>query len=266
MYESSWNTPGAVVLGLTRAREGRPLSTTSTGSKSRKSARLRRTLRILLIALVLGIIVANALNQQTIEAHEAPPPGAALAALDTLEVKGPAAATGYARENFGSAWTDVDGNGCDTRNDILARDLTDLTYSTRDKACEVRTGTFDDPYTGETIDFKRGNKTSSAVQIDHLIPLKDAWIKGAQSWDEETRVRFANDPLNLLASDGSANQSKGARDASAWLPPNHAFRCTYVARQIAVKVDYDLWVTPSERDAMARVLDACPSEPLPARP
>ncbi|MHA7133240.1 HNH endonuclease family protein [Oerskovia turbata] len=242
------------------------MSTTSTGSKSRKSARLRRTLRILLIALVLGVIVANALSQQ-IEAHEAAPPatGTALAALETLEVKGPAAATGYERENFGSAWVDVDANGCDTRNDILARDLADLTYSTRDKACEVRTGTFDDPYTGETIDFTRGNKTSSAVQIDHVIPLKDAWIKGAQSWDEDTRVRFANDPLNLLASDGAANQSKGARDASAWLPPNHAFRCTYIARQIAVKADYGLWVTPSERDAMAAVLDGCPSEPLPAR-
>ncbi|MDF2847634.1 MAG: endonuclease [Oerskovia sp.] len=246
-----------------RVREGRPLSTKSTSPTSRKSARLRRALRITLIALALGIVIANAVNQPTIEATEAPATGTALAALGTLDVKGIAPATGYERENFGSAWADVDGNGCDTRNDILARDLTELTYSTRDKACEVRTGTFDDPYTGETISFVRGNKTSSAVQIDHVIPLMDAWRKGAQSWDDETRRRFANDPLNLLASDGSANQSKGARDASAWLPPNHAFRCTYIARQIAVKVTYELWVTPSEHDAMAAVLGDCPSEPLP---
>ncbi|MET4226543.1 hypothetical protein ABIC85_003814 [Oerskovia enterophila] len=248
-----------------RVREGRPLSTKSSKSqKSQKSARLRRAVRITLIALALGVVIANAVNQQTIEAHEAPASGTALAALATLDVKGPAASTGYERENFGSAWADVDGNGCDTRNDILARDLTDLTYSTRDKACEVRTGTFDDPYTGQVISFVRGNKTSAAVQIDHVIPLMDAWRKGAQAWDAQTRLRFANDPLNLLASDGSANQSKGARDASAWLPPNNAFRCTYIARQIAVKVTYDLWVTPAEHDAMATVLDGCPSEPLPA--
>lgn len=242
------------------------MSTQSTSSKSRRSARLRRALRTILIALALGIVIANAVSQPTIEANEAPATGTALAALETLEVKGVAASTGYERENFGSAWADVDGNGCDTRNDILARDLTDLTYSTRDKACEVRTGTFADPYTGETISFVRGNKTSSAVQIDHVIPLMDAWRKGAQSWDDETRLRFANDPLNLLASDGSANQSKGARDASAWLPPNHAFRCTYIARQIAVKAEYELWVTPSEHEAMATVLDRCPSEPLPVVP
>jgi len=240
------------------------LSTQSTSSKSTRGARLRRALRITLIALALVVVVANGVNQQTVEANGAPAPGTALAVLATLEVKGVAASTGYERENFGSAWADVDGNGCDTRNDVLARDLTDLTFSTRDKACEVRTGTFEDPYTGQTIAFTRGNKTSAAVQIDHVVPLLDAWRKGAQSWDDQTRQQFANDPLNLLASDGSANQSKGARDASAWLPPHHAFRCTYVARQIAVKATYELWVTPSERDAMATVLADCPSEPVPA--
>ena len=229
----------------------------------------RTTLRYVLVALALLIILANVLGEQSAAVDEpgttaAPADGTALAALDELVVKGPAPDTGYERSQFGSAWADVDGNGCDTRNDILARDLTDLTYSTRDEPCQVRTGTFQDPYTGETIDFRRGNATSSAVQIDHVVPLLDAWRKGAQSWDAETRARFANDPLNLLASDGPSNQSKGARDASAWLPPNHAFRCPYVARQIAVKSAYGLAVTPSEAEAMERVLADCPAEPLPA--
>src|SRR5690606_16467299 len=141
---------------------------------------------------------------------------------------------------------------------------TGTTYSTRGDVCEARTATFQDPYTGETIDFRRGNATSMAVQIDHVVPLLDAWRKGARTWDDETRRQFANDPLTLLASDGPANQSKGARDAPAWLPPNHAFRCPYGARQIAVKTAYELAVTPSESEAMARVLEDCPAEPLPA--
>ena len=249
-----------------RFREGRPLSTTSRRAPRRAIPR-RSVLRYVLIALAIVIVVANVVSQQSVAADDddpPPAPGTALAALARLEVKGPAADTGYERSLFGAAWADVDGNGCDTRNDILARDLTDLTYSTRGEPCEIRTGTFQDPYTGERIDFRRGNETSMAVQIDHVVPLLDAWRKGAQSWDDETRERFANDPLNLLASDGPSNQSKGARDASAWLPPNHAFRCPYVARQIAVKSAYELAVTPSESEAMARVLEDCPAEPLPA--
>ncbi|WP_253691030.1 HNH endonuclease family protein [Cellulosimicrobium protaetiae] len=226
----------------------------------------RSVLRYLLIALAVAIVVANVINQQSVAADDEPDPtpGSALEALARLEVKGPGPDTGYERSLFGAAWADVDGNGCDTRNDVLARDLTDLTFSTRGEVCEVRTGTFQDPYTGETIDFRRGNATSMAVQIDHVVPLLDAWRKGARAWDDETRRQFANDPLNLLASDGPSNQSKGARDASAWLPPNHAFRCPYVARQIAVKATYELSVTPSESEAMARVLADCPAEPLPA--
>ncbi|MCB7135484.1 HNH endonuclease family protein [Cellulosimicrobium marinum] len=227
----------------------------------------RTALRYALVALALLIVLANVLDDESaaVDAPEpAPVAGTALAALATLEVKGPAADTGYERSEFGSAWVDVDGNGCDTRNDILARDLADLTFSTRDEPCQVRTGTFVDPYTGESIDFRRGNATSSAVQIDHVVALLDAWRKGAQGWDDETRTRFANDPLNLLAADGPANQAKGARDASAWLPPNHAFRCPYVARQIAVKSEYGLAVTPSESEAMAHVLADCPAEPVPA--
>lgn len=190
-------------------------------------------------------------------------PGTALAALATLEIKGRAPKTGYDRDQFGPAWADVDRNGCDTRNDVLARDLVDETFEPGTHDCVVLTGTLADPYTGSTIAFQRGNTTSSAVQIDHVVALSDAWQKGAQQLDAATRQRFSNDPLNLLAADGPTNQAKGDGDAATWLPPNTAFRCAYVARQVAVKAGYGLWVTQAEHDAIARVLDACPDEPLP---
>jgi hypothetical protein len=186
----------------------------------------------------------------------------ALAALEALEVKGRAPKTGYDREQFGEAWADVDDNGCDTRNDILYRDLDDAVTS---DGCTVTRGTLDpDPYTDTTIDFVRGPATSADVQIDHVVALSDAWQKGAQRLDAQTRVAFANDPLNLLAVDGPTNQAKGDKDAASWLPPNKGFRCEYVAIQIAVKAKYELWVTAAEKDAMTRVLNTCEGQLLPA--
>ena len=188
----------------------------------------------------------------------------ALAALDALPVKGRAPKTGYDRDEFGSAWLDVDNNSCDTRNDMLARDLKDIVTS---DGCTVTSGTLaPDPYTDTTIEFVRGVATSSAVQIDHVVALSDAWQKGAQQLDKNARVLFANDPLNLLAVDGPTNQQKGDSDAASWLPPNEGFRCEYVSIQIAVKAKYDLWVTQAEKDAMARVLSNCDGQPLPEDP
>lgn len=195
----------------------------------------------------------------------APPPGTALAAVDALTVKGRAPRTGYDRDEFGPRWADVDRNGCDTRNDVLRRDLVATTTRPGTHGCVVLTGTLLDPYTGERIAFVRGQGTSQAVQIDHVVALADAWQKGAQGWDDETRERFANDPLNLLAVDGPTNASKGMGDAATWLPPARAARCAYVARQVAVKRSYGLWVTRAEQDAMRRVLSSCPAEPLPDR-
>ncbi|CAM3566300.1 GmrSD restriction endonuclease domain-containing protein [Isoptericola cucumis] len=150
-----------------------------------------------------------------------------------------------------------------TRNDVLRRDLDDVTTRAGTHGCVVLTGTFDDPFSGSTIGFERGRSTSSLVQIDHLVALSDAWQKGAQQLDAEERRLLANDPLNLMAADGSLNASKGDADAATWLPPHKAFRCTYVARQVAVKHTYDLWVTRAERDAMRHVLSACPDKKLP---
>ena len=191
-------------------------------------------------------------------------PETALAAVALLDIKGRAPKTGYDRDLFGNGWVDVDRNGCDTRNDTLSRDLEPRTYKAGTHDCVVLTGTLNDPYSGTTIQFTRGQDTSNDVQIDHVVALSDAWQKGAQQWDEAKRVAFANDPLNLLAVDGPLNQQKSDGDAATWLPPSKAYRCAYVARQVGVKLTYGLWVTAAERDAMVGILSSCPAEPLPA--
>jgi hypothetical protein len=187
-----------------------------------------------------------------------PPAHTALAVLDTLEVKGRAPKSGYSRDQFGQRWLDVDHNGCDTRNDILARDLTGIQRSGR---CKVLSGTLLDPYTATDIHFVRGQDTSAEVQIDHVVSLSDAWQTGAQKLSPTDRTVFANDPLNLVAVSGAANEQKGDGDAATWLPKNKAFRCEYVARQVSVKAAYGLWVTAAEHDAIARILASCPGQP-----
>jgi hypothetical protein len=189
--------------------------------------------------------------------------GPALAALATLPVKGRAPKTGYSREQFGQAWADVDHNGCDTRNDILARDLTSRTTRPGTRDCIVTSGVLNDPYTGSIIHFKRGEKTSNAVQIDHVVALSNAWQTGAQQLSASTREQLANDPLELLAVDGPSNEEKSDGDAATWLPANKPFRCQYVARQVEVKVQYKLWVTPAEHDAIAGILSGCKGQKLP---
>ena len=186
----------------------------------------------------------------------------ALDLLATLPIKGRAPKTGYDRTQFGQAWADVDRNGCDTRNDTLKRDLTQVTF-TNSVNCKIQTGTLADPYTAKTIRFVRGSSTSAAVQIDHVVALSDAWQKGAQQLTTEQRTAFANDPLNLQSTDGPANSQKGDGDAATWLPPNKTFRCDYVARQISVKATYNLWVTQAEHDALAKVLGDCSDQPAP---
>lgn len=192
------------------------------------------------------------------EPHQVPA-GNALAALDGLAVKGRAPNTDYSREAFGQAWLDVDRNGCDTRNDILRRDLADAVFS-EGSTCKVTAGHFREPYTGQDVDFRRGSDSSRAVQIDHVVALGDAWQKGAQNLGPKERQSLANDPLNLVAADGAANQQKSAGDAATWLPKNTAIRCHYVARQISVKAAYGLWVTAAEKDAMKQVLGSCPQQ------
>ena len=177
----------------------------------------------------------------------------ALEVLGLLELKGRAPKTGYERAQFGDGWA-REGGLCDMRNIILARDLTDVVV---DNQCRVQSGQLNDPYTGQILLFRRGASTSQEVQIDHVVALSDAWQKGAQALSYERRVELSNDPLNLLAVSGPANQQKGDGDAATWLPANKSFRCQYVARQVAVKSNYKLWVTEAEGAAMADILQTC---------
>ena len=187
----------------------------------------------------------------------------ASATLASLPIKGRAPKTGYSRAQFGPTWADVDRNGCDTRNDMLKRDLTEITFKAKTKNCVVLTGVLLDRYSGETINFTRGNITSMEVQIDHVVALSNAWQTGAFKLTVAQRTAFANDPLNLFAVKGRLNSQKGDGDAATWLPPLKSFRCAYVAQQIAVKSKYLLWVTAPEKDAMVRILASCPEQVLP---
>lgn len=180
--------------------------------------------------------------------------------LKQLEVKGRAPKTGYSRALFSTGWGNL-GN-CDLRNYILKRDLSQVTLV--GSTCKVNSGILNDPYTGNVVNFTRGAETSALVQIDHVVALGDAWQKGAQTLSSSERYALANDPLELLAVDGASNQNKGDSDAASWLPSNKAYRCEYVARQIAVKQKYRLWVTMAEYQAMAKVLTACPDQELPS--
>ena len=180
----------------------------------------------------------------------------AIQEVEKLEVKGRAPKTGYSRSAFGPQWSDVDRNGCDTRNDILKRDLTSIVFREKTRDCVVEKGVLSDPFSGQIIEFQRGEKTSSLIQIDHVVSLSNAWQTGIFQMSPWVRTNFANDPLNLLAVKGSLNSQKGDGDAATWLPPNKLFRCAYVSRQIQVKIKYGLWLTKPEKEAMLRILQS----------
>lgn len=178
-------------------------------------------------------------------------------AVASLAVVDEPAVPDYDRDEFGQAWADVDRNGCDTRNDVLALDLTAVAFKPGTRDCVVLSGVLVDRYTGETIEFVRGADTSGRVQVDHVVALADAWRSGAHAWDLTRRQEFANDARNLLAVDGAANQDKGAATAAEWLPPAREFRCQYAVIQVTVKAEYGLSVTGEERRALERELDGC---------
>jgi hypothetical protein len=231
--------------------------------------RRRRIIVSSLVALMAAGSAAFGLVQQqsqpatpapTQQPTQATTTSPAIDALAALPVKGRAPKTGYTRAQFSAGWDDL--GHCDVRNYILARDMQNVQYRS-DTDCTVLSGVLHDPYTAKTIQFTRGASSSSAVQIDHVVALSDAWQKGAQQISAQNRHLLANDPLNLLAVDGKANNDKSDGDAATWLPPNKDYRCQYVARQIAVKQKYVLWVTQAEHDAMTRILNGCPGQVLP---
>jgi hypothetical protein len=206
--------------------------------------------RIVVIALLLALLpTANSQSATT----------DAVTALNKLEVKGRAPKTGYTRSQF-LHWSDPDRNGCDARNDILKRDLTDITYKEGTRDCKVIAGQLLDPFSGKVIIF---SPTKVVIDIDHVVALSNAWQTGAAYFDKNTRLLIANDPINLLAVDAKLNRQKGDGDAATWLPPNKSFRCEYVARQVAVKSKYKLWVTEPEKVAIAKILSSCVGQKLP---
>lgn len=176
---------------------------------------------------------------------------------------------GYDREKYFGGWAS---NGCGsatTRDTILARDLKGAVKNSK---CQVTSGTLSDPYTGRTIRFKRGRNTSSAVQIDHVVALLDAWESGARDWDQAKRVKYANSPDVLLASDGPANMAKGSgldvngtalyrsQHSGApdiWMPDNKAYRCDYMAKRATIKSKWGLTMTPREKQQTVSVLSQC---------
>ena len=207
--------------------------------------------RIVVIASLLCLLPATNSQADTTDA---------LTALNKLEVKGRAPKTGYTRSQF-PHWSDPDRNGCDARNDILKRDLTNITYKSGTRDCKVIAGQLLDPFSGKVITF---STTKVVIDIDHVVALSNAWQTGAAYFDKNTRLLIANDPINLLAVDAKLNRQKGDSDAATWLPPNKSFRCEYVARQVAVKAKYKLWVTEPEKVAITKILSNCVDQKLPA--
>jgi hypothetical protein len=206
--------------------------------------------RIVVIALLLSLLSPTNTQAAT----------DALTVLNNLEVKGRAPKTGYARSQF-PHWSDPDRNGCDARNDTLKRDLTNITYKAGTRDCKVIAGQLLDPFSGKVITF---SADKVVVDIDHVVALSNAWQTGAAYFDKNKRSQIANDPLNLLAVDAKLNRKKGDGDAATWLPPYKAFRCEYVARQVAVKAKYGLWVTQPEKAAIGKILSTCVGQKLPA--
>ena len=226
--------------------------------------RPRRIMAVILSLIGLGVTIllaAPPVIKNTQQGAPATPTivqtGSAAKALEQLVTKGRAPKTGYARSQFGGGWSST--SGCDTRNIILHRDLQNPVL---DNACSVIGGSLNDPYTGTVIQFEKG---SSIIQIDHVVAISNAWQTGAQQLSKVQRIKFANDPLELLAVLGDANQQKSDGDAATWLPSNKSFRCQYAARQIAIKQKYTLWVTAAEKEALSNVLANCPDQALPAK-
>lgn len=224
-------------------------------------------LLLVIASLVIVGVYRKAVPQEGSTAY-----GQAAEALGDLPVKGRAPMTGYSLDQFGPAWSDNSDpalthpwghNGCGTATTLGSRPRRGEAEIRQPMSNSLRRVTR--PYTGRTIQWRRGRNTSAVVQIDHVVALGNAWVTGAQQLPMDRRQALANDPLNLLAVEGQANQNKGAGDAATWLPPHKSYRCDYVSRQIAVKRKYHLWVTSAERNAMIRVLSTCPNHALPAR-
>lgn len=211
---------------------------------------------LLITVLIIPLTSANAVESSTANTSANKSQyESALTSLNNLPVKGRAPKTGYSRDKF-SHWRDPDRNGCDARNDILKRDLIMVIFKAGTNNCKVISGRLLDPFSNKEIIFDL-NQSSSNIDIDHVVALSNAWQTGAFQLTTLQRTSFANDPLNLIAVDFRLNRQKGDGDAATWLPPYKSYRCSYVARQVSVKVKHKLWVTPAEKVAISKLLESC---------
>ena len=206
------------------------------------------------VAAVIAAVVAAVAGVPAVPAEL--PEDDARTVLAGLPVKGRAPATGYDRDLF-PHWRDTDKDGCEADEQVLHSFAAELVLV---GPCREVAGRMIDPYSGEEVRW--GRSRAGIVDVDHIVPLRDAWVKGAQSWPAEKRLEFANDQANLVPTQASLNRAKGDSDAASWLPPDKPARCRYVAAQVEVKAKYGLWVTAPERDAIARVLDKCPAQTI----
>jgi hypothetical protein len=226
------------------------------------------TLAVALAVFVAYQTVSTSVEQTAAYVAEADVPTVAPGVdvlADVAQVPARMRSGDYRRDAFGEAWTDDNSapggrNGCDTRNDILDRDLVDKTYVAISRCpTAVATGTLRDPYTSQTIPFVRGAQAGAAVQIEHIVPLAYAWDQGARIWTDEMRVRFANDPANLVAVDGPTNQDKGDAEPALWMPPNAAFHCQYAMQFVAVMKGYSLPIDGPSVAELRRAVATCPT-------
>ncbi len=172
----------------------------------------------------------------------------ALAQLDTITVA-TSSASGYDRKRFGD-W--VNSDGCNTRHRVLARDLTNVTYSS---GCRVASGTLEDPYSGATVELESYSGGSS-IEIDHIVPVSVAWYYGANAWSDERRNQFYNDMTNLVAASSQENQAKGNKTLSQWVPPTD-FACAYTERYVGTHATWELAMPQADIAKAREVLAAC---------
>ncbi len=176
-------------------------------------------------------------------------------ALERLEVAPPGSMAGYSREKFPHwsgadefGWDGLPSSSCDVRDAALIRDGKDVRVA---GGCDIVSGRWRDPYAGGIY------SDPSEMDIDHVVPLANAWRSGASSWDETLRERYANDPSALLAVEAGENRSKGDKGPEAWKPPNRGAWCDYASRWIGIKAEYDLSVNQREKAALKRMLGTC---------